>query len=97
MVSEFIEIGPLLLFGTNIFVFLNKMCFPMLLPLPKPQPRSISAYFLKLRELFMSLGAGIKTSEGSHETQEEFIRKLMKAVQCSIRMIRAGLGQHLSS
>lgn len=45
----------------------------------------------------MSLGAGIKTSEGSHETQEEFIRKLMKAVQCSIRMIRAGLGQHLSS
>lgn len=69
----------------------------MLLPLSKRQPSSSSAYFLKLRELFMSLGAGIIPSEGSHETQQEFIPKLMKAVQCNIRMIRADLGQHLSS
>lgn len=45
----------------------------------------------------MSLGAGIITSEGSNETQQEFIHKLMKAVQYSIRMIREGLRQHLSS
>lgn len=69
----------------------------MLLSFPKPQPSSISACFLKSRELFMSLGASIITSEGSHETQQEFIGKLMKAVQCSMRMTRAGLGQHLSS
>lgn len=45
----------------------------------------------------MSLEAGIITSEESHETQQEFICKLMKAVQCSIRMIGAVPGQHLPS
>lgn len=34
----------------------------------------------------MSLEAGIITSEGSYETQQEFICKLMKAVQYNIGM-----------
>lgn len=64
----------------------------MLLPLPKPQSCNISALFLKSRELFMSLEAGTITSEGSHETQQEFICKLMKAVQYSTGMSRLFLG-----
>lgn len=45
----------------------------------------------------MSLEAGIITAEESHETQEEFICKLMKAVQCSGRMVGDVPGQHLPS
>lgn len=45
----------------------------------------------------MPLEAGIITTEESHGTQQEFICKLMKAVQCSIRMIGAVPGQHLPS
>lgn len=43
----------------------------------------------------MSLETGIITSEESQETQQEFICKLMKAVQCSVRTVGTVPEQHL--